>query len=240
MKKIIIALIILTFSNLKTFAQDIDVNKFVNEYGQEVQKTIKNNLKYTGEENATTSVSYKIHPDGSVSDIKIEHASGTNFDKAVIDAVQKSTPFKPFPKDINLSGISMTSGFQHKVEKYQYARMSIMPVEPSQEVQEAYRHYIEKIGKYIFDRIPTTYSYIPQEPVIKCTISKNGIIKNVQITETSGIEEYDKKIIETYTGMKVPPFPEELTMYEELPYSARIMRQFRRSPNLGMPNFTFK
>lgn len=41
-----------------------------------------------------------------------------------------------------------------------------------------------------------------------------------------------KKSIETYTGMKVSPFPEELKMYEELPYSATVLRQFRRSPIL--------
>ena len=75
---------------------------------------------------------------------------------------------------------------------------------------------------------------------MKCIITKDGIIKNVELTKSSGIEEYDRKIIETYTGMKVYPFPEELKMYEELPYSATVLRQFRKSPTLGSPNYMFR
>ena len=229
-----IAVFVLILTNI-AFAAEIDVNTFVNTYGQEVQNIIKSNLHYTGTENATSAVTYKIHPDGSVTDIKLEQESGTDFDKAVIEAVQKSAPFKPFPKEINLTDITMTSGFQHKVQKYRSARMSIMPVEPSAQTQEAYKQYMSEVSKYIFDRIPTVYSYIPQEPVIKCTILKDGTIKNVEVTKSSGIEEYDKKIVETYTGMKVSPFPDDLKMYDELPYSATVLRQFRKSPTLGAP-----
>ena len=239
-KKILFIFGLLLITCNTVLSAEVDINAFVNKYGQEVQNIIKSNLHYTGTENATSAVTYKIHPDGSVTDIKLEQESGTGFDKAVIEAVQKSAPFKPFPKEINLSDITMTSGFQHKVEKYRSARMSIMPVEPSAQTQEAYKKYMSEVGKYIFDRIPTVYSYIPQEPVIKCTILKDGTITNVQIAETSGIEEKEKKIIETYTGMKVAPFPDELSMYEELPYSARVYRQLRSRPTLGVPGVMFR
>lgn len=235
MKKFICYMLFLLMGINCVSADNFDVNKFVDEYGQEVQSIIKSNLNYKGTENATSSVSYTIHPDGSVTDIKLEQKSGTGLDRAVVEAVQKSAPFKPFPKEVNLANIVMTSGFQHKVEKFRSARMSIMPVEPPAEVQEAYKKYIDRVSKYMFDRIPTIYSYIPQEPVIKCTILKDGTIKNVEVTKSSGIEEYDKKIIETYAGMKVSPFPEELKMYEELPYSATVLRQFRKSQTLGAP-----
>lgn len=235
MKKFIFCMLLLLISFNCVSADDFDVNKFVDEYGKEVQSIIKSNLKYAGTEDAVSAVSYTINPDGSVTDIKVKQASGTNFDKAVIEAVQKSAPFKPFPKESNLANIVMTNGFQHKVQRYQTARMSIMPVEPPEEVKQAYQKYIRKVSDYLFDRIPTVYSYIPQEPVMKCIITKDGIIKNVELTKSSGIEEYDRKIIETYTGMKVYPFPEELKIYEELPYSATVLRQFRRSPTLGAP-----
>lgn len=237
LKKFIQLLIFVGLLTNLAFADDFDVNKFVDEYGKEVQNIVKSNLKYTGPEDAVSAVSYTIHPDGSVTDIQVKQASGTNFDKAVIEAVQKSAPFKPFPKESNLANIGMTSGFQHKVQRYQTARMSIMPVEPPEEVKQAYQKYMHKVSDYLFDRIPTIYSYIPQEPVMKCIIAKDGTIKNVEITQSSGIEEYDKKIIQTYTGMKVSPFPEELKIYEELPYSATLLRQFRRSPILGSPNY---
>lgn len=169
MKKFICYMLFLLMGINCVSAENFDVNKFVDEYGQEVQSIIKSNLNYKGTENAASAVSYTIQPDGSVTDIKLEQKSGTEF-----------------------------------------------------------------------DRIPTIYSYIPQEPVIKCTILKDGTIKNVEVTKSSEIEEYDKKIIETYTGMKVSPFPEELKMYKELPYSATVLRQFRRTPALGNPNYMFR
>lgn len=240
LKKIIQLLIFVGLLTNLAFADDFDVNKFVDEYGKEVQNIVKSNLKYTGPEDAVSAVSYTIHPDGSVTDIQVKQASGTNFDKAVLEAVQKSAPFKPFPKESNLANIVMTSGFQHKVQRYQTARMSIMPVEPSAESQQVYKKYMEKVGKQIFDRIPTVYSYIPNEPIIKCVILKDGTITNLQLEESSGIKEYDQKIIDTYTYMKLPPFPAELSMYDKLPYSVRIYRQFRSVPTMGNPNYIFR
>ena len=87
-KKIIYILILLFTINNFAFADDFDVNKFVDEYGKEVQNIVKSNLKYTGPEDAVSAVSYTIQPDGSVTDIQVKQASGTNFDKAVIEAVQ--------------------------------------------------------------------------------------------------------------------------------------------------------
>ena len=240
MKKFLYFILLLFCTANISFADDADLNKFVEEYGQEVQNTIKSNLNYNGTENAVTSVNYVINNDGSVTDIKLEKASGTDFDKAVIEAVQKSAPFKPFPEDVNLVNIKMTSGFQHRVQKSLSARMSIMPIEPPAQAQEAYKKYMDNVNKYIFDRIPTIYSHIPQEPVISCTILKDGTITNFKILQSSGIEEYDKKIIETYSKMRLEPFPEELNIYEELPYSVRIYSQIRRTPSLGVPGYYFR
>ena len=223
MKKILYFVLFLLFTTNICFASDVDLNKFVNEYGQEVQNIIKSNLNYNGTENATTAVNYIINNDGSVSDIKLSQPS-----------------VKPFPKDIQILNIKMTSGFQHRVQKSLSARMSIMPVEPPAQAQEAYKKYIDKVNKYIFDRIPTIYSHIPQEPVISCIILKDGTIKDFKILQSSGIEEYDKKIIETYSNMKLDAFPQELSIYEELPYTVRIYSQIRRTPSLGVPGYYFR
>ena len=56
MKKILYFVLFLLFTTNICFASDVDLNKFVNEYGQEVQNIIKSNLNYNGTENATTAV----------------------------------------------------------------------------------------------------------------------------------------------------------------------------------------
>lgn len=252
MKKFICFLLLLICINLAVNAENCDPNEFIKEYGPYVQKIIKNNLHYKGDENATATVSYYINNDGSVTDIELVEKSGTGFDEALIQAVQKSAPFKPFPEELNISSVRLTSQFQHAVYKYQapvniksenqqYVRMGILPVEPPAEAQNAYNDYVKKIGKYLFDRIPTTYSYVPKEPVLKCIIKKDGTLKDVTLERTSGIEEYDKKIIETYSNMKIQPFPPELSKYyEEIPYSATMIRQFRTSPAFNPSGFIFK
>ena len=243
MKKLFIFLLILFFAELSANAEDINLVEFMKNYNEYVQQTVKNNLKYSGDENAQAIVSYEINSDGTVSNIKLDEKSGTPFDNAVFDAVEKSAPFKPIPKNLNISSVKYTSGFQHIVHKYQqplnssgisqnkYARMSITPVEIPEEVQQAYREYNARVSKYLFDRIPTTYSYIPKEPVIKCTILKDGALKNIQMERTSGIEEYDKNIIDTFSNLKVEPIPDILLQYyDEIPFSATVLRQFRKTP----------
>ena len=78
LKKFIQLLIFVGLLTNFAFADDFDVNKFVDEYGKEVQSIIKSNLKYAGTEDAVSAVSYTINPDGSVTDIKVKQASGTN------------------------------------------------------------------------------------------------------------------------------------------------------------------
>ena len=240
MKKILSIIAILFLLTNSGFANDVDINAFMDGYGKEIQKSIKENLDYKGEENTMTTVTYQINPDGSVSDIKIEKSGGEAYDKAVINAVQKASPFKPFPKEINLAYITMTSGFQHKVERYQTARMSIMPVEPTADMQRIYKQYMERVSRYMFERTPTTYNYIPKEPEIKCKITKDGYVKDFQVSQSSGIPEYDRKIVEIFSGMKFDPFPPELNMYDELPFSMRIYKQMRTVPAFGNPSMMFR
>lgn len=240
MKKILTALAIVFLLTNFSFADEADFNAFMNSYGKSVQQSIKDNLNYKGEDNTSATVTYQINPDGSVSDIKIEKSGGEAYDKAVINAVQKASPFKPFPKEINLAYITMTSGFQHKVERYQTARMSIMPVEPTAEMQTAYKQYMEKVSKSMFERTPTVYNYIPREPQIKCKITKDGYVKDFEVSQSSGIEEYDRKIVETFSGMRFQPFPSELSMYDELPFSMKIYKQMRTVPAFGNPGMMFR
>ena len=47
---------------------------------------------------------------------------------------------------------------------------------------------------------------------------------------------FDKKDIEKEKSVIL----EELKMYEELPYSATVLRQFRRTPAIGSPNYMFR
>ena len=69
---------------------------------------------------------------------------------------------------------------------------------------------------------------------------KDGTIRNFRLTQSSGISEYDKKIMDTFANIKVEPFPAELSNYDELPYSATLYKQFRSTPRLGSPNYMFR
>ena len=83
MKKIIVFLMLVLFSANLVLANDFDANAFFNEYAKEAQQAVKSNLSYKGETSASTTVTYNINADGSVSDIKLDKASGTDFDNAV-------------------------------------------------------------------------------------------------------------------------------------------------------------
>ena len=63
-KKIIYILILLFTINNFAFADDFDVNKFVDEYGKEVQNIVKSNLKYTGPEDAVSAIWSSFVSDG--------------------------------------------------------------------------------------------------------------------------------------------------------------------------------
>lgn len=238
-KILLIAGLLLFFVNFAC-AEEFDIDKFLEQYNEYVQKLIESNLKYEGEENAETTISYRVNYDGSITNIKLIKASGTKYDEAVISAVEKSAPLKPFPENSNLLSIDGACEFHHVVRNYKTARIYVKTTEPDTAAQKAYKDYTDKVSKYMFDRIPTIFSYIPQEPVIECVILKDGTIKNLRIQKTSGIEEYDKKIIEVYTGMKVQPFPPELNSYEEIPFSLRMYKQYRERPILGNPNYIFR
>ena len=256
MKKLIGLLFVLIFGFLSVNAEETDPNEFVKDYGKYVQKIIKSNLNYKGEESASVVISYEINPDGTVENITLEEKSGTPFDEAVISAVEKSAPFKAFPEDLNISSISMKSGFQHVVQRYQttvpvnqtgikqpsqLTRIALTPVQPPFEVQQAYNAYTHRLNKFFFDRIPTVYNYVPKEPKIKCIILKDGTIKSVEIEQSSGIDEYDKKLVETYSKLKVEPFPSILAEYfSEIPYSATMIRQFRSNPTFRNTGFNFR
>lgn len=254
MKKIFCLILIAFLISCNNVFAEIDYDLFTKSYSDYVQKLIKSNFKYDGEYSATAAVSYKIHPDGSVTDINIVQASNTPMDEALVNAVKKSAPFNPFPENSNLSFIKLTSGMKHTVtinryvtppdntqsqQNIRYAgtqphvRMAIQPVELSAEVQVAHHKYMEYISEYLFKRIPTTYSYIPKTPEIQCIILKDGSIKDFKLTQTSGIERYDNDIIKTFSGMKVPPFPFELNGFEELPFSMKVYGRVVPSTGLG-------
>ena len=82
-----------------------DVNKSRYKYIQGVQKKIKKNWKPYDKNKGVIKTFFKINSDGEVYSIKIieSNTSKNNEDKA-IEAIKKSAPFKPLPKDLNKDG----------------------------------------------------------------------------------------------------------------------------------------
>lgn len=82
-------------------------NKFmhaaIQKYMKDVHKKVEKNWKpYDKNEKGTINIQFKVYENGKVSDIKIKSSNvSKNNENSVIDAIKKSAPFKPLPKDID-------------------------------------------------------------------------------------------------------------------------------------------
>lgn len=93
----------LEYSYLMT--HDKNTNNTEKKYIKDVQKRIKKNWKPYGKNKGAIITSFKVNSMGEVSSIKIieSNTSKNNEDKA-IEAIKKSAPFKPLPKDLDEDG----------------------------------------------------------------------------------------------------------------------------------------
>lgn len=76
----------------------------------EIRKLIKQKwVPPQGQESLQTKVSFKIYPDGKVSDLRIEKSSGSfSFDRLAMEAVMNAAPFPQFPYDADSLIIEFT------------------------------------------------------------------------------------------------------------------------------------
>ena len=79
-----------------TFAESD--NQTIQEYNKYLQEQINTNFKYKGEKNTQATLSFTVNKNGSVENIKVISSEDEELNKQLIEAVQKSAPFKPFPK----------------------------------------------------------------------------------------------------------------------------------------------
>lgn len=239
MKKFFCLLFTLLFAVGTVLATEQDIDAAMNEYCDNIQTSIRNNLYYRGHESAEVLVSFEVNPDGTITNINIDKSGGEAFDKAVTDAIQKVSPYKPFPEGANLSYIRMQSQFKHVVRKIQNVeqRMAIIPVNPTPQEQASIDQYNESINKIVYNKMPTYFGYIPQEAMIELKISSDGSIKSCKLLRTSGVEDYDKKIEDTYSRIKLPAFPSNLQTLKELTFKFVLYRSINSNPMNGIPVF---
>ncbi|WP_168161195.1 energy transducer TonB [Desulfatibacillum aliphaticivorans] len=86
------------------------------EYITEIGTKCKNNwampVRFVGQD-LEAIIFFKVHPDGSLTDIYFDKRSGsTDYDGSVEKAVKKSNPVCPFPENLEKTPIEMAIRFQ--------------------------------------------------------------------------------------------------------------------------------
>jgi TonB family protein len=77
-------------------------DKYRVEIASSVEKNWKFDRSLIGEQEPIAAVSFKVLPDGRVTDFEFKQPSwNKHFDAEVLNAVIKSIPFKPYPPGIN-------------------------------------------------------------------------------------------------------------------------------------------
>ena len=231
MKKIFcLVLMIFLGISLSFAATEQEIDNAMAQYYKTIQENIKKNIQYNSTESTDAIVSYEITPEGNIVNIRIDKSGGDAYDKALITAIQKSSPYKPYPEGANFSSVTLQSQFKHIVQKTQEYHIGLIPQTPTSQEDMAIKEYNNKVSQIVYDKMPTYFGYLPQEAKIEIKIHSDGTVKYVNLIMSSGIEEYDKKIIDTCSKLKFPPFSQELSRLQDLKFSFVLYRNMKSAP----------
>lgn len=94
---------------------NFDINEIKNNYVNEVIRNINNNKGFDFPGNSLAKsgkIKFKILKDGSLDSYEIIESSGyIDIDKAAVQLLKSSAPFKPFPEEINNDFLNITYNF---------------------------------------------------------------------------------------------------------------------------------
>ncbi len=212
-----------------TFAESD--NQTIQEYNKYLQEQINTNFKYKGEKNTQATLSFTVNKNGSVENIKVISSEDEELNKQLIEAVQKSAPFKPFPPDIKYDSININYDFNFTNTYNVHNNVYVKDTPNAQQIDNRYYY---KVRELIKKRFPTSYSWITDSAVFEITILPNGTIKKVEILSSSGSKRYDNNIIKTLTGYRLPE-PPAILKKKEIKYTFDMNKNTRIYPPIFIP-----
>ena len=110
---------VFAIGNSKKEAQEIKNPEIFGSYMKELQSKIKLNWDPPkAEESVHVTTLFKVMKNGKVSSLKVIKSSGyTEMDKAAIEAVKKSAPFRALPSEFEGNYVDVQFTFDYNVHK---------------------------------------------------------------------------------------------------------------------------
>lgn len=203
-------------------------------YMKDLQKNIKKNWAPPRFSKSNSAVLlFKINKDGSLGDCKLFKSSGdSEFDKAALDAVHKTAPFKPLVAGFKGESVDVQFTFDYNLYDYRNAvpavevttyvaskskvYSKITENSPSKltekslkkEDKKEFNLYMKQVTEML-DRIE--YSGGKQSLVkIKFTIDKQGKVTNPKVSASTGNKEFNNNILEQLKLMEFGEIPLKL------------------------------
>ena len=238
-KNIIKALILLFLINiLPSFADETKNNAVMQEYNVYIQDTIYNNFNQKDfmKQSYDVELSFIINKDGTCKDIDVSNTDSTELKNALIEAVQKSSPFKKIPENTPYDYIKATYTFQNTYNEKQIRGIEMGNViNNSSSYNADYEKYSETVQSTISQAFPTSYSWFTKNAKFKIGVRQDGTIYGIKIIKSSGSKRYDARIVKVIMKQKLPPFPKSINE-KRLVFNFNINKNFQFYPII-IPRF---
>lgn len=209
MKKIIL-LIVLIFSiincTIPTFASYSSVN--YSAYVENVDNKIRANwVSPNTSQGKYAIVLCKLTPNGELKENKILKSSGNEkLDTAAQNAVARSAPFYPFPKNATEDYVDLLLVFGNNTFN------SSIIIRDKEELKtnktDSYLDaYKQEVVRVLSNNIPQKKKFYGKTVEISLILDSDGTVKDVLLEKTSGDSQYDDEVIHIVKGLKFPEFP---------------------------------
>ena len=179
----------------KTYLKDLDEN-------------IKTNwTPPSTETNSRTVLTFQVNKEGELVNYKIKESSGIEeIDNSALDAIIKSSPFKPIEDEFSGNFIPIKYVFNNNAYNIQTTTLTLDSKKPD---WTPYMEYLKQTIRANWNP-PKIAPY--REFMTTITINRDGKLINCKIKESSGVEEVDNSALEAIAkSAPFKPLPEDFT-----------------------------
>ena len=227
MKKFLYFVLVSILSFCSVLASDTSTYNSEQKYNYELKKAIYNNWEYKGKESVSAEAGFTILKNGFITDIDIKKTGNDALDESILDAITKTSPFKPFPPEIKYESLDITLAFNYTYTANYTANNS--QTINQRAIDLAYKQYFYKAKTLIYNKFPTSYSWLTDSIVIDVTVASNGTIKRIDILDSSGSKRYDANVVKKLMNIRLPAFPPTLPE-KELTFTFDVNKNTRFYP----------